>query len=84
MSKEFDELAKQTAQSVTRRGALRKFGIGIAGITLALLGLAHRADASQMNRHCNCKKYTCNCSAPYAGCRFDDFCCLQCCGPFCG
>ena len=31
MNDQFDELAKGLAQSVTRRGALKKFGFGLAG-----------------------------------------------------
>ena len=45
MNDKFDELAKGLAQSVTRRGALKKFGVGLAGITLAALGLANEAKA---------------------------------------
>ena len=36
MNSKFDELAKGLAQSVTRRGALKKFGAGAAGLALAL------------------------------------------------
>jgi hypothetical protein len=46
MNDKFDELAKGLAQSATRRQALKKFGIGIAGIALAALGLARKAEAS--------------------------------------
>jgi hypothetical protein len=35
-----DELAKSLAQSVTRRGAMKKFGVGLAGMALACFGLA--------------------------------------------
>ena len=35
MNDKFDELAKGLAQSVTRRGALRRFGVGLVGIALA-------------------------------------------------
>ena len=45
MNHKFDELAKGLAQSVTRRGALEKFGLGLAGIALASLGLQNRAEA---------------------------------------
>ena len=45
MNDKFDELAKGLAQSVTRRGALKKFGVGFAGIALASLGLANNAEA---------------------------------------
>lgn len=45
MNEKFDELAKGLAQSVTRRGALQKFGVGLAGIALGSLGLASTAEA---------------------------------------
>ena len=35
MNNKFDELTKNMAQSVTRRGALKKFGVGLAGMALA-------------------------------------------------
>ncbi len=59
MNEKFDELAKVLAQSVTRRGALKKFGVGLAGITLASLGLANKAHAAAERKgfgscdHCN-------------------------------
>ena len=39
MNHQFDELTKGLAQSVTRRGALQKFGVGLAAVLLAALGL---------------------------------------------
>jgi hypothetical protein len=45
MHNQFDELTKSLAQSVTRRGALKKFGVGLAGMALAAFGLASRAKA---------------------------------------
>jgi len=45
MNTQFDELAKSMAQSVTRRAALKKFGVGLAGMTLAALGLANNGNA---------------------------------------
>ena len=47
MNDKFDELAKGLAQSVTRRGALKKFGVGIAGVVLAVLGLERKALAGK-------------------------------------
>ncbi len=47
MNHKFDHLAKGLAQSTTRRAALKKFGSGIAGITLATLGLANKAHADK-------------------------------------
>jgi len=55
MNHKFDELAKALAQSVSRRAALRKFGIGIAGFALAALGLTNKAHADPGIR-CHCKK----------------------------
>ena len=46
MSDKFDELTKGLAQSVTRRQALKKFGVGLAGMALACVGLANKAEAS--------------------------------------
>jgi Tol biopolymer transport system component len=40
MIEKFDELAKGMARSVTRRGALRKFGFAMAGIALAASSVA--------------------------------------------
>src|SRR5258705_4296355 len=39
MNSKFDELTKSMAQSVTRRGALKRFGVGLAGMALARLGM---------------------------------------------
>lgn len=45
MNDKFDELTKSMAQSVTRRAALKKFGLGLAGMALACFGLANHAEA---------------------------------------
>jgi hypothetical protein len=45
MNNKFDELTKQMAQSVKRRAALKKFGVGLAGMALACFGLADKAQA---------------------------------------
>ena len=37
MDKQFDELSKSLAEGVSRRDALRKFAIGLAGVLLAVL-----------------------------------------------
>ena len=42
---QFDELTKSLAQSVTRRAALKKFGVGLAGMALACFGLVNRSEA---------------------------------------
>jgi hypothetical protein len=46
MNSRVDELTKNVAQSVTRRGALKKFGVGLAGMALACFGLATKAKAA--------------------------------------
>jgi hypothetical protein len=45
MNHQFDELTKNMAQSVTRRAALKKFGLGLAGMALACFGLAKKSTA---------------------------------------
>jgi hypothetical protein len=60
MNNKFDELTRKMAQSVTRRGALKKFGLGVVGIALAALGLPNEAQAFQ----CNCKKANYGCDKP--------------------
>ena len=45
MNNKFDELARGLAQSVTRRAALKKFGVGLAGMALACFGLVNKAEA---------------------------------------
>jgi hypothetical protein len=52
MSNQFDELTKSLAQSVTRRGALNKFGIGLAGMAMACFGLANKAKAATGQGYC--------------------------------
>jgi len=47
MNNKFDELAKGLAQSVTRRQAFKRFGVGLAGMALACFGLANKAEASK-------------------------------------
>jgi len=56
MNHQSDELAKSLAQSVTRRAALKKFGLGLAGMTLACIGLANKATAQTA---CLPSGYTC-------------------------
>ena len=46
MNNKFDELTKSLAQSVTRRAALKKFGVGLAGMALACFGLANKSHAA--------------------------------------
>ncbi len=46
MNNTFDELTKGLAQSVTRRQALKRFGVGLAGMALACFGLANNTNAA--------------------------------------
>jgi hypothetical protein len=46
MNNQFDKLAKAMAQSVTRRAALKKFGVGMGLFALAALGLPDKAEAA--------------------------------------
>jgi len=54
MNNKFDELTKQMAQSVTRRQAFKKFGVGLAGMALACFGLANRAEAHTCTTNSDC------------------------------
>ena len=60
MNNQFDELTKNLAQSVTRRAALKKFGVGIGGMALACFGLTSKVQAGSHDRSCfnNCM-HTC-------------------------
>jgi hypothetical protein len=66
MNNKFDELAKSLAQSTTRRQALKKLGVSLAGMALASLGFAgvlqakvcKNPDKCQRGREC-CPGYEC-------------------------
>ena len=62
MNNKFDELTKSMAQSVTRRAALKKFGVGLAGMALTCFGLANKAEAG-------------GCKGPYERCEHNSQCC---------
>ena len=79
MNDKFDELAKGLAQSVTRRGALKKFGVGLAGLAIASLGLTNTAKAHPKPFHCRCYKPNYGCD-PTQGTFFD---CTSYCGSVC-
>ena len=83
MNDKFDELAKGLAQSVTRRGALKKFSVGLAGAALASLGLANKAEAGRHNPSHECKKACDNCRTYPYGCSPNDFACLINCNSCC-
>ncbi len=79
MNEKFDELAKGLAQSVTRRRALKRFGLGLTGIALAWFGLANKAEAGSDNACVNrCKR---DCAKIYKKGTLDwEFCWTSCAG----
>jgi len=99
MNDKFDELTKNMAQSVTRRGALKKFGAGLVGIALASFGLASKAEAAgrvcASSTDCSshqicisgiCKdtsKGNCNHCSGDYGCAPNDVACMQRCATKC-
>jgi hypothetical protein len=60
MKNKFDELTKSLAQSTTRRAALKKIGLGLAGMALACFGLANKVEANSKLKYCkvdsDCRK----------------------------
>jgi hypothetical protein len=52
MNNKFDELAKGMAESVTRRAALKKFSVGLAGMALACFGLVPKSEAGKPSLRC--------------------------------
>jgi len=65
------------AQSVTRRAALKKFGVGLAGMALACLGLANKAEARN-GPYCNvCMR---NCKASGGSEKYCKEACVDWCG----
>jgi len=67
MNNKFDELTKSMAQSVTRRSAAKKFGLGVAGMALACFGLARktfaghcRASGAPCKTHFDCCSSVCD------------------------
>jgi len=77
MNNKFDELTKSMAQSVTRRAALKKFGLGLASMALACFGLVNKAKAvpqwcdPSVNYCCcrGCKTYLPHDHPNYANCK---------------
>jgi hypothetical protein len=72
MNNKFDELTKSLAQSLTRRAAFKKFGVGLAGMALAAFGLAGRAEAAQGG--CLPRGKTCGSATTLKGWKCDRCC----------
>ena len=70
MNNQFDELTKSLAQSVTRRAALKKFGVGLSGMALACFGLTGKAQAQNKN-----------CRPSLSPCKSHNQCCSGFCHP---
>ena len=78
MNDKFDELTKGMAQSVTRRDALKKFGVGLAGVALACFGPVNKAEAKHKppggGNECNHCRYPYGCETlppdQQAGCLY--------------
>ena len=77
MNNQFDELTKSLAQSVTRRAALKKFGVGLAGLALTCFGLASKAhavgEACQSNKDCSNPQICCKSKSGNV-CTYNVFC----------
>jgi len=65
MDKQFDELSKSLAEGVSRRQALRKFGVGLAGALLAAIGLSASTRSDGARR---CKNSGQHCVRDYECC----------------
>ena len=84
MNNLFDELTKSVAQSVTRRAALKKFGLGLTSMALACFGLANRSEAGRTcstDADCQSGQVCCNgaCVTGHDWCdRTVNYCCCYC------
>ena len=93
MDKQFDELSKSLAAGVSRREALRKFGLGLAEVFAASLGLAASSrseeqvrqgdwnEASNKSVGTKSQGHRCHCSEPYYGCNSAH--CIAYCSVYC-
>ncbi len=61
MDSKFDALTKGMAKSVSRRQALKQFGIGIAAMALACFSLGNKSEAGTVHNctNDNCGGYPC-------------------------
>ncbi len=61
MADKFDELTKVMTQSVSRRQALRRFGVGMAAMALACFSFSNKAKAGWIHTctDTDCGGYVC-------------------------
>ena len=64
MNDKFDELAKSLAQAVSRRDALRRFGVGLAAVALSWLSFGNSAWAKSRTKLA-CNHYEQGCAHLY-------------------
>ena len=89
MNRQFDELSRSLAEDVSRREALRRFGLGLAGVLLASFGLSSAAWANPCPKgllKCGTGKNFC-CYDPNVAVCCGTTCCPNtpgCCGNSCG
>jgi hypothetical protein len=85
MDKQFDEFSKSLAQEgVSRREALRKFGVGMMGVLLASVGLSGSRSATGQGT-VQCCHYNCSTASGYGqGKHGGDEYKVTICGPTCG
>ena len=67
MNHSFDELTKTMAQSVTRRAALKKFSLGLAGMALACFGITAKAQANKCAKYGDPCTTNADCCSGYCG-----------------
>ena len=82
MNNKFDELTKTMAQSVTRRGALKKFGVGVAALALTALSLPNKTEAKGTNYVCNCHQPDFGCAKHHPGDLYCSGRCFDYCNPY--
>ncbi len=78
MNHKFGEFTNTMALVASRREAIKKFGVALAGLALACLGLATKAEARLTASYCNvCMK---NCKTSGGSEQY----CKQACRDWCG
>ena len=67
MNNKFDELTKGLAQSVTRRAALKKFGVGLAAVIAGSLGIKRAGANPRQHGYCQADPFTLDGPVTYTG-----------------